>query len=93
MTKAIRIPWLLVYAIAYLVFLYLPVLLLPLFSFNDGTIVAFPNCSKFSKAFARTSVSPTTAPACRGWRWERTATTSLREEDASGRFGLASGTG
>ena len=26
----------------YLVFLYLPVLLLPLFSFNDGTIVAFP---------------------------------------------------
>ncbi len=30
------------YAICYLVFLYLPVLFLPLFSFNDGTIVAFP---------------------------------------------------
>ncbi|MCP5075918.1 MAG: ABC transporter permease [Rhodobacteraceae bacterium] len=30
------------YTILYLVFLYLPVLLLPLFSFNDGTIVAFP---------------------------------------------------
>lgn len=30
------------YAVLYLVFLYLPVLLLPLFSFNDGTIVAFP---------------------------------------------------
>ena len=30
------------YAYAYLVFLYLPVLLLPLFSFNDSAIVAFP---------------------------------------------------
>lgn len=30
------------YAVFYLVFLYLPILLLPLFSFNDGTIVAFP---------------------------------------------------
>lgn len=35
-------PGLAVYAILYLVFLYLPVLLLPVFSFNDGTIVAFP---------------------------------------------------
>ena len=31
-----------IYAILYLVFLYLPVLFLPLFSFNSGTIVAFP---------------------------------------------------
>ncbi|MCP4317448.1 MAG: ABC transporter permease [Hyphomicrobiales bacterium] len=30
------------YALLYLVFLYLPVMLLPLFSFNDGTIIAFP---------------------------------------------------
>lgn len=30
------------YAALYLVFLYLPVLFLPVFSFNDGTIVAFP---------------------------------------------------
>lgn len=30
------------YALFYLAFLYLPVLFLPLFSFNDGTIVAFP---------------------------------------------------
>ncbi len=30
------------YAILYLVFLYVPVLFLPLFSFNSGTIVAFP---------------------------------------------------
>ncbi|WP_040485673.1 ABC transporter permease [Lutibaculum baratangense] len=34
--------WLGVYAVAYLVFLYAPVLLLPLFAFNDGTIIAFP---------------------------------------------------
>jgi len=40
----IRLPisGLALYAVLYLVFLYLPVLLLPLFSFNDGTIVAFP---------------------------------------------------
>lgn len=37
-----RIPGLSVYALLYLAFLYLPVLLMPLFSFNDGTIVAFP---------------------------------------------------
>ncbi|MEO1198565.1 MAG: ABC transporter permease [Pseudomonadota bacterium] len=30
------------YAIAYMVFLYLPILFIPLFSFNDSTIVAFP---------------------------------------------------
>ncbi len=36
------VPGLLTYATLYLVFLYLPVLLLPLFSFNDGTIIAFP---------------------------------------------------
>ncbi len=35
-------PGLTTYAMLYLGFLYLPVLLLPLFSFNDGTIVAFP---------------------------------------------------
>lgn len=31
-----------VYAIAYLVFIYLPVLFLPLFSFNDSIYIAFP---------------------------------------------------
>lgn len=34
--------WLRIYAIVYLVFLYLPVLLLPIFSFNDATVIAFP---------------------------------------------------
>ncbi|WP_370213108.1 ABC transporter permease [Roseovarius sp.] len=37
-----RANGLLIYTVFYLAFLYLPVLLLPLFSFNDGTIVAFP---------------------------------------------------
>ncbi len=31
-----------VYAIAYLIFLYAPIFLLPLFAFNQGTIIAFP---------------------------------------------------
>ena len=31
-----------VYAVAYLAFLYVPVLFLPIFSFNDSAIVAFP---------------------------------------------------
>ena len=31
-----------IYAIAYLIFLYAPIVLLPLFAFNDGTIIAFP---------------------------------------------------
>lgn len=31
-----------VYALAYLLFLYAPILLLPVFAFNDGTVVAFP---------------------------------------------------
>ena len=34
--------WLRRYTMAYLVFIYLPVLLLPLFSFNDAIYVAFP---------------------------------------------------
>ena len=32
----------LIYAVVYLTFLYLPILFLPLFSFNDATVVAFP---------------------------------------------------
>lgn len=34
--------WLRIYAVGYLVFLYLPVALLPLFAFNEGTVIAFP---------------------------------------------------
>jgi spermidine/putrescine transport system permease protein len=31
-----------VYTIIYLLFLYAPIILLPLFAFNSGTIIAFP---------------------------------------------------
>ena len=31
-----------IYAIAYLIFLYAPIILLPIFAFNDATIIAFP---------------------------------------------------
>ena len=31
-----------IYAILYLIFLYAPILILPLFAFNNGTIIAFP---------------------------------------------------
>lgn len=34
--------WLRGYAFAYLLFLYAPILLLPLFAFNDATVIAFP---------------------------------------------------
>ncbi len=37
-----RSPGLFVYALVYLGFLYVPVLLLPLFSFNDSIFIAFP---------------------------------------------------
>ena len=37
-----RFDTLAIYTVAYLVFIYLPVLFLPLFSFNDSTYVAFP---------------------------------------------------
>jgi spermidine/putrescine transport system permease protein len=44
--------WLGVYAIGYLIFLYAPILLLPLFAFNDSTIIAFPLDSFTTKWFA-----------------------------------------
>jgi spermidine/putrescine transport system permease protein len=44
--------WLRVYAIGYLVFLYAPIALLPLFAFNDATIIAFPLSGFTTKWFA-----------------------------------------
>ncbi|MCX7888604.1 MAG: ABC transporter permease [Rhodobacteraceae bacterium] len=37
-----KFPWLRVYSWLYLVFLFAPVFLLPLFAFNAGTVIAFP---------------------------------------------------
>ncbi|RMD93452.1 MAG: ABC transporter permease [Alphaproteobacteria bacterium] len=41
------------YAVAYLVFLYAPVLLLPIFAFNDASIIAFPLSGFSTRWFAR----------------------------------------
>lgn len=41
-SKYLSVNWLLIYAVIYMIFLYAPVILLPLFAFNDATIVAFP---------------------------------------------------
>lgn len=45
------VKWLTVYAVLYMLFLYAPVILLPLFAFNDGTVVAFPLNGFTSKWF------------------------------------------
>jgi spermidine/putrescine transport system permease protein len=37
-----RFPGLRLYTIAYLIFLYLPIVILPIFAFNNATVVAFP---------------------------------------------------
>ncbi len=37
-----RFPWLRSYTILYLLFLYAPILLLPVFAFNNSSIIAFP---------------------------------------------------
>lgn len=39
---AASVRWLTVYAVLYMIFLYAPVVLLPLFAFNQSTIIAFP---------------------------------------------------
>ncbi|WP_324754616.1 ABC transporter permease [Roseovarius sp. Pro17] len=44
--------WLVVYAVAYMLFLYAPVILLPLFAFNDATVVAFPLSGYTTKWFS-----------------------------------------
>jgi spermidine/putrescine transport system permease protein len=44
--------WFGAYALAYLVFLYAPIILLPLFAFNDGVVIAFPLSGFTTKWFA-----------------------------------------
>jgi spermidine/putrescine transport system permease protein len=56
-------PWwkpdgLLIYAILYLVFIYLPVLFLPLFSFNNSTYITFPLKDFTLKWYAKMINSP-----------------------------------
>ncbi|WP_458790487.1 ABC transporter permease [Yoonia sp. MH D7] len=44
-----------IYAIAYLIFLYAPIVLLPIFAFNDATIIAFPLTGFTTEWFAELS--------------------------------------
>lgn len=50
--------WLRIYAFAYLVFLYAPIILLPVFAFNDGTIIAFPLSGFTTRWFAELTEIP-----------------------------------
>lgn len=56
---SLKFPGLRIYAIAYLIFLYAPILLLPLFAFNDGTIIAFPLKGFTTDWFAKMAVNDT----------------------------------
>ena len=46
------------YAIAYLLFLYAPIALLPIFAFNDGTIIAFPLQGFTTRWFGELGTTP-----------------------------------
>ena len=46
------------YVIAFLAFLYAPILLLPVFAFNDGTVIAFPLDGFTTKWFANLTTTP-----------------------------------
>jgi spermidine/putrescine transport system permease protein len=51
--------WFKAYALAYLIFLYAPILLLPLFAFNDATIIAFPLTGFSTRWFEAMLTQPT----------------------------------
>ena len=48
-----KFPALKVYAIGYLIFLYAPILLLPMFAFNDSKVIAFPLSEFTTQWFAQ----------------------------------------
>lgn len=50
--------WLRVYAYGFLIFLFAPIFLLPIFAFNDGAIVAFPLQGFTTKWFEQLLVTP-----------------------------------
>ncbi|MCJ8139421.1 ABC transporter permease [Falsirhodobacter halotolerans] len=54
-----------IYALAYLVFLYAPIVLLPMFAFNDGTVIAFPLQGFTTRWFSAMWEAPGLGPALR----------------------------
>lgn len=57
--KYLSASWLTVYAVIYMVFLYAPVILLPIFAFNQSTIIAFPLTGFTTQWFAGLLDTPT----------------------------------
>ena len=55
--------WFRAYALGYLIFLYAPIMLLPIFAFNDGVIIAFPLQGFTLKWFGQMFGNPTLALA------------------------------
>ena len=54
-----------IYALVYLLFLYAPIVLLPIFAFNDGTIIAFPLKGFTLQWFSEMFANPTLGRALR----------------------------
>ncbi len=52
MKRLSAVNWMMIYAVGYMAFLYAPVVLLPLFAFNDATIIAFPLSGGTTKWFS-----------------------------------------
>ncbi|MDT8855988.1 ABC transporter permease [Paracoccaceae bacterium Fryx2] len=50
--------WFKVYALGYLIFLYAPIIILPLFAFNDATVIAFPLTGFSTRWFSAMLDSP-----------------------------------
>jgi spermidine/putrescine transport system permease protein len=60
-----KISGLKAYTLLYLLFLYAPILLLPLFAFNDSTIIAFPLQGFTTRWFAELPTAPTLVASVR----------------------------
>ncbi|MBV0912257.1 ABC transporter permease [Anianabacter salinae] len=54
----LNLNWLKGYAVLYLVFLYAPIFLLPIFAFNDATVIAFPLKGFTTRWFADLTTTP-----------------------------------
>lgn len=82
--------WLGAYARAYLVFLYAPIILLPIFAFNDSTVIAFPLDGFTTHWFAELAAIPELHGAV--WTSLRIAVISAILATALGICGAMAGT-
>jgi spermidine/putrescine transport system permease protein len=61
--RGLRLPWLALYGALYMAFLYLPVLMVPVFSFNDATAPALPLQGFTTRWYGELADSPTVRQA------------------------------